>query len=137
MSAIVFTRPIRSAARAADRVPRWARLETPAPARRHRTSPAVYRRRRLAAVLLLVAAAFVAGVVLAIALLPSPAGGALTDEARRAQQVRYVIQPGDTLWRAAGSLAPDEDPRQVVDALSAARGTSEVRVGEVLVWPID
>lgn len=133
--------PARSTTRAGGR-PRWARLEG-APASRQaagRSAPsrptrAVLQRRRLATVALLLVAAFAAGVVLALTVLSSPAGGTLTDEARRAQEVRYVVQPGDTLWRVAGAVAPRQDPRRVVDALSDARGTSALRPGEVVVWP--
>lgn len=101
-----------------------------------RVSPAVLRRRRLVTVAVLVLLAFLAGAALALAL-TSPAGGSLTDEAREAQQVTYVVQSGDTLWRAAAELAPGEDPRVVVDALAASRGTSTIVPGDVLAWPID
>ncbi|HLF99440.1 MAG TPA: hypothetical protein VI916_03145 [Acidimicrobiia bacterium] len=131
---------------ATDPIERIAAVPVPrAPSRRSPTSSVsrrpsraiVFRRRRLAVVIVLMLVAFTAGVLLAITLLSSPAGGSLTDDARRAQQVTYVVEPGDTLWRAALSLAPNDDPRAVVDALSASRGTSEVRVGEQLVWPVD
>lgn len=130
---------------AADPIERIAAV--PVPRARSRRSPAapfgrpngavVFRRRRLAVAVVLMLVAFTAGILIAITLLSSPAGGSLTDDARQAQQVTYVVQPGDTLWRAAAHLAPDDDPRAVVDALSSARGTSEVRVGEELVWPVD
>lgn len=99
------------------------------------TRGVILRRRRLAAVAVLMALAFAAGILLAITLTSSPAGGSLTDRARQAQQVTYRIQPGDTLWQAAEHLAPGSDPREVVDALSAERGTTTVHPGEVLVWP--
>lgn len=151
MAAIVFDRPA-SPARPTTRAgatPRWARLEAgpvttrtvptmPArsmPARWRRERQTVFRRRRLVVAFLLMAAAFAAGVLLAVTLLSSPAGGSLTEEARHARQVTYVVGAGDTLWRVAGAVAPAEDPRAVVDALSAARGSSAVVPGDVIVWP--
>jgi LysM domain len=44
----------------------------------------------------------------------------------------YVVQPGDTLWSIAAEIAPDEDPRVVVDALRAANGGPELEVGQEL-----
>jgi nucleoid-associated protein YgaU len=44
----------------------------------------------------------------------------------------YVVQPGDTLWSIAAEIAPDEDPRIVVDALRAANGGPELEVGQEL-----
>src|SRR5262245_29243294 len=34
----------------------------------------------------------------------------------------YVVQAGDTVWSIAERLSPGEDPRPVVDALTAANG---------------
>ncbi len=34
----------------------------------------------------------------------------------------YVVQEGDTLWSIAERLAPGQDPRPLVDALTAANG---------------
>ena len=45
-----------------------------------------------------------------------------------------VAEPGDSLWSIAQRLAPDADPREVVDALAAARGTTAVIPGESLTW---
>jgi Tfp pilus assembly protein FimV len=44
----------------------------------------------------------------------------------------YVVQPGDTLWSIAARLAPDDDPRAVVDALRAANGGADLQVGDRL-----
>jgi hypothetical protein len=49
----------------------------------------------------------------------------------------YVVQPGDTLWSIATEVAPDEDPRVVVDALRAANGGPDLEVGERLVIDLD
>lgn len=103
----------------------------------------VFRRRRLLAAAVLAAAAFAAGVLLAVAVFSTPAGGSLTDEAQQAlqdrqePQVRYVVEPGDTLWGVAERVAPDADPRVVVDELAAARETTTLLPGEVVVWPTD
>jgi LysM domain len=45
---------------------------------------------------------------------------------------QYVVQPGDTLWSIANEIAPDDDPRVVVDALRAANGGPELEVGSRL-----
>jgi hypothetical protein len=34
----------------------------------------------------------------------------------------YVVQPGDTLWTVAAAVAPDRDPRPVVDRLREVNG---------------
>jgi hypothetical protein len=49
----------------------------------------------------------------------------------------YIVQPGDTLWSIATEIAPDRDPREVVDALRAANGGPELEVGDRLILDID
>jgi len=49
---------------------------------------------------------------------------------------QYVVQPGDTLWSIASEIAPDDDPRAVVDALRAANGGPELQVGTRLVLDV-
>jgi Tfp pilus assembly protein FimV len=86
------------------------------------------RRRRLAAlVAALVLALAVAGAVQAAVWLAdvgsSPAPEALDPgTAQRVAGQVYVVQPGDTLWSIAAEIAPDRDPRAVVDALREANG---------------
>ena len=46
---------------------------------------------------------------------------------------RYVVQPGDTLWSIATEIAPDDDPRAVVDALREANGGPALQVGDELI----
>ncbi|HEU5302721.1 MAG TPA: LysM domain-containing protein [Acidimicrobiia bacterium] len=46
-----------------------------------------------------------------------------------------VVRPGDTLWAIAVRLAPDEDPRPLVDELMAARDGAPLEPGEVIVVP--
>jgi hypothetical protein len=96
---------------------------------------AVYRRRRLAAAVAVLLLTFVAGAVFSVVALSSPAGGTLTPAAEDARRVEYVVQPGDTLWGVAGEVAPDEDRREVVDAIAQDRGTSTLVPGDVVVWP--
>jgi hypothetical protein len=50
----------------------------------------------------------------------------------------YVVQPGDTLWTIATEVAPDRDPRPVVDALRSANdGSATLQVGTRLEVDID
>ena len=43
-------------------------------------------------------------------------------EHRPMSRATYVVQAGDTLWSIAERLSPGEDPRPVVDALTAVNG---------------
>ena len=96
------------------------------------------RRRRLA--VLLVAVALVAASVLGARAI---AGMAQIDRSTSPEVVeiqsvpvtgqRYVVQPGDTLWSIATEIAPDDDPRAVVDALRDANGGPELEVGDELI----
>ena len=45
-----------------------------------------------------------------------------------------VVQPGDSLWTVAERLAPDDDPRPVVDALSSVRHGTVLTPGETISW---
>lgn len=44
----------------------------------------------------------------------------------------YVVQPGDTLWSIALQIAPDTDPRVVVDRLRELNGGPVLEVGDRL-----
>lgn len=35
----------------------------------------------------------------------------------------YIVRAGDTLWGVSRSIAPDSDPRDVVDAIAAVNGS--------------
>lgn len=94
-----------------------------------RVTPATFRRRRLGVLVGLVAAVIIAG----------QAGAALGGESlaapgRAPSVTRYVVQSGDSLWTVAQELAPDRDPREVVNALVNARGNDPLELGEVLRW---
>ena len=93
---------------------------------------AIYRRRRA------VTAAFMLLVVAAILALTFVGGRASADgsapgEIRPAKV--YVVRSGDTLWDLAVALAPDRDPRVVVDALERAAGGATVHPGQRIVLP--
>jgi LysM domain-containing protein len=121
-------RPARSPSRALpDRATRW-------------------RRRRLAAL--------VAGTLLAVGVVglvqvvapalgsssgPAPAASSGSGSSGASPPVAgevYVVQPGDTLWTVAAAVAPDRDPRPVVDRLRDANdigGGAPLDVGDRLV----
>lgn len=48
-----------------------------------------------------------------------------------------TVQPGDTLWGIARRLAPGQDPRPLVSALTRANGGTLLQVGQPLVVPAD
>ncbi len=48
--------------------------------------------------------------------------------------LQVVVRSGDSLWSIAARLAPGEDPRPVVDALSKSRGGAPLVPGERIVW---
>jgi len=96
-------------------------------------STATYWKRRAVVVLLAVA----------LVLVMARAGGALggitpaapeRHPAHSSQPASTVVRPGDSLWSVAERLAPDSDPRPVVDALSSARHGAELTPGETISW---
>jgi hypothetical protein len=68
--------------------------------------------------------------LVALARLSAPSGGA---DARPAPAT-IVVQPGDTLWRLAGRLAPDRDPLAEIDELRRLNhlGGAVLHPGQVL-----
>ena len=48
--------------------------------------------------------------------------------------VSVVVRSYDTLWSIATQLAPGEDPRPIVDALSEARHGAPLIPGETIRW---
>ena len=48
----------------------------------------------------------------------------------------YVVRPGDSYWTIAASVAPDRDPRPVVDQLRQAHGDAPLVAGDRLVLDI-
>jgi hypothetical protein len=102
---------------------------------------ATFRRRRLVA--LVAAVALIAGLAVAVQAIaqaastvgpsaPEPLESEGAGPPRPVDGEVYVVQPGDTLWSIAAELAPESDPRPVVDALRAANGGPELQVGDRL-----
>jgi len=103
------------------------RQPRPRPARR--PARAVFRRRRLLAALAGL------GLVLTVARAGAALEGSSLASPRRLPHVRtVVVAPGDSLWSLAARLAPQRDPRAVVDAIATARGTSMVTPGDSITW---
>ena len=125
--------------RPADRRPRAPRgrgVDRPVSRR-----AATFRRRRLVA--LVVAVALIAGLAVALQAIaraastvgpsaPEPLDSVGAGPPRPVDGEVYVVQPGDSLWSIAAELAPESDPRPVVDALRAANGGPELQVGDRL-----
>ena len=103
--------------------------EPVAAARPVRADAGVYRRRRLVAI------AMAVGVVLGLLSFGREAGANRTAEAEAAAAVTVVVQPGDTLWDIARSLAPGEDPRPLADSLSDLAGGTSLQPGQRIVVP--
>jgi Tfp pilus assembly protein FimV len=62
-------------------------------------------------------------------------GGPASVPGHRLGSDTYVVQPGDTLWRVAGSLAGGGNVALLVQQLSDLNGGAELRVGQRLVLP--
>jgi Tfp pilus assembly protein FimV len=117
-----------------------------------RLSPATYRRRRLAAAALALVVVVVAGKA-GVALGGSPplavserrptistpavvhTASMSTASPTHAGGRTVVVRPGDTLWAIAERAAPGEDPRPLVDELSAARNGAPLVPGESIRLP--
>ena len=89
----------------------------------------IYRRRRLVALALLV------GLVLGVMSFMQQADATPTPEGQLAESVTVIVQPGDTLWGIAATLAPEADPRGLVDQLTELAGGSQLQPGQQLVVP--
>lgn len=92
-------------------------------------APEVYRRRRLAVVAVLI------GLVLGLASFGRSADATSTPEADAAAAVMVVVQPGDTLWSIAETLAPGSDPRPLVAELRDIAGPGPLQPGQLLTIP--
>ena len=78
------------------------------------------------------ACALAVGVALVLGWSSAAAHGAdrPPDDGRPAAQtsLTYVVEPGDTLWSVARQVAPDRDPREVVEAIARTNGMLDVRL---------
>lgn len=89
-------------------------------------------RRGQVAVSLLIAALL----MLAAALIAAPASS--SDSTYHASSTTIVVQPGQTLWEIAAQVAPDQDVRDVVVALTELNhlpAGGALRAGQPLVVP--
>ncbi len=82
-----------------------------------------------------------AGTVAVLCALGAGALGRATAATEAPQPVaehRYVVRAGDTLWSIATRVAPQEDPRAVVDSIKIANGVDGASLvpGQSLVLPI-
>jgi hypothetical protein len=93
--------------------------------------PETYRRRRLAVV------AVVVGLLLGLASFGRQADATPTAEAEAAEAVLVVVQPGDTLWTIAQTLAPERDVRPLVSELTEIAGGASIQPGQLLRVPGD
>lgn len=53
--------------------------------------------------------------------------------------VEYVVAPGETLWQLATELAPESDPRVLVDrivTLNALPADQSLQAGQTIVLPV-
>jgi nucleoid-associated protein YgaU len=88
------------------------------------------RRRRLAATMTL---------ALLAAVWAGPLGRIVgeDDQVDLAARSSYVVHQGDTLWSIAQRVAPEQDPRALVDAITAANGVDAATIvpGQTLLVP--
>lgn len=90
-------------------------------------APAVYRRRRVA-----VAGAVLLALAVVVAVLGIVGRGAEGLPSEPVATVSVVVQPGDSVWSLASSLAGDRDPRPIVDAIVDANGGATLVAGQRL-----
>ena len=85
------------------------------------------RRRRLTALL---------GVSAVVAVMTGPVAQAFSGPDHSVVR-HYVVHPGDSLWSIAHAVAPDADPRVVIDEIQRANGLSggSIVPGERLAVP--
>jgi Tfp pilus assembly protein FimV len=109
----------------------------PTPARSCRV---VYLRRRLAvvAVGLAVIVVGLGGIAAVANRADAEQPGGSTPGLTQNGTTRYVVRSGDSLWSIAATVAPDRDPRTVVDALERANTglrASSLQAGQLLLIP--
>jgi hypothetical protein len=100
----------------------------PSPPRRTLTATTYRRRRLLAAALVVLLLVSLVNVASALA----GREGRQLDNARPVAELSVLVEPGDTVWSVAESLAGGDDVRPVVDAIVAANGGADLQPGERL-----
>ena len=76
-------------------------------------------------------------VAVILLLLPGLARGDGPDRPARTAYTAYTVEAGDTLWGIARRVAPDRDPREVVDQMvrdNRLRGS--LQAGQQLLVPV-
>ncbi len=91
-------------------------------------SAAAFRRRRVAAGVLGL------GLVLVTAHAADAVVHGSATRVSNVQAVHYRVHRGDTLWSIARAVAPNDDPRAVVDLLVQAHGSAVIQPGDVIDW---
>ena len=86
--------------------------------------------------------AFLASIpaIVALSIAIVSGGGALASgegSAPAGTFAEVTVMPGDTLWSIAGEIAPDADPRDVVDAVMSLNAMSSARldIGQTIAVP--
>jgi hypothetical protein len=64
-----------------------------------------------------------------------PVMAATSSDAPGLHETVLIVQPGDTLWGLALTLAPGADPRPIVDRLAERNGGSSLQAGQRLIVP--
>lgn len=80
--------------------------------------------------------------VIAVSIAIVSGGGAVASAEREPSGVTFetvTALPGDTLWSIAGDIAPEADPRDVVDAIMRLNAMSSARldIGQIIALPIE
>jgi len=62
---------------------------------------------------------------------------AATDRAQQPSYTQTTVQPGETLWSVAKRVAPQQDPRALVDEIRALNhlSSASLQVGQQLLLP--
>ena len=129
MVAVIHSRPTTG-----PRSSPTARASCSPPAGRAVVPELTYRRRRAAAAGIVVALVL-AGQGLLSALGASPGTDRPPAPIPAEELSGYVVQPGDTFWSLVHRMAPDRDPRPLVDRMVADHGSAVLEVGERIALP--
>ena len=99
------------------------------------TAPATHLTRRGRVLAVLVFAAVLLG---AFSLGRTASEAAPTTSASAVQVEHTTVQPGDSLWSVARRVAPENDPREVVEQIRRLNDLSsaDIQVGQQLLLPV-